>query len=137
MNRRLTEINGLTLNSELEDKDLYSKIRSLQFLFLHTYHLGSGLKITESKINKHYYYAIQNTNAGLMGFVGRDSTTNGIRYLIKDKSRIQWMVNEGFELTEENFNKVGVMAKCKGMGDFILFMAGKQGYEFTGYARSN
>lgn len=72
-----------------------------------------------------------------MGFVGRDVATNSIRYLIKDQGRIRWMVREGFELTEENMNRVGVMAKCKGMNDFILFMAGKQGYEFTGYARSN
>lgn len=136
MHRKLTEVNGLTLNSEFEDKDLYSKIRALQFLFLHTYHLGSALKITESKINKSYYYVIQNQDAGLVGFIGRDVATNSIRYLIKDQSRIKWMRAEGFELTEENFNKIGVMAKCKGMSDFILFMAGKQGYEFTGYARS-
>lgn len=136
MQKKLTEINGLTLQSEFEDKDLYQKIRALQFLFLHTYHLGGALKITESKINKTYYYALQNMSLGLVGFIGRDASKGVVRYLIKDKARIKWMINEGFELNEDNYNKVGVMAKCKGMNDFILFMAGKPGYEFVGYAHS-
>jgi hypothetical protein len=35
------------------------------------------------------------------------------------------MRDEGFALTEENYQSVGVMAKCARMEDFILFMAEK------------
>lgn len=137
MPKKPTEINGLILKSEFEDKEIYDKIRSLQFLLLHTYHLGKSLEISEMKINKGYYYSIRNKSCGLVGFVGRDVETGLIRFMIKDFGRIKWMEKEGFDLTEENFNKIGIMANCKTINDFILFIAQKSGYEFSGYAKSS
>lgn len=136
MARRLTEVNGLTLDSQFADPELYDRIRSLQFLFLHTYKLGPSLKILEVQMKKRgFYYAISNNEHNLFGFVGRDLKTKEIFYLVKDWSRLAWMKAEGFELTEENYQEVGVMAKCKRMEDFILFMANQKGYDFVGYAK--
>lgn len=134
--RKLTEINGLKLESEFLDAEIYDRIRSLQFLFLHTYKLGGALKILEVRMQKRgFYYAISNQDANLFGFVGRDSKTKEIYYLVKDWSKIRWMRAEGFELNEENYQKIGVMAKCARMEDFILFMANQKGYDFAGYAK--
>lgn len=137
MAQKLTEINRLALKSEFEDKEIYQTMRSLQFLFLHTYKMGGALRVIEAKIKGNYFYVIENQELGLMGFVGRGSKDkNKICFTIKDKSRVKWAANEGFELTDELLNKIGIFAKCKAMNDFILFMAGKTGYEFTGYIRS-
>jgi hypothetical protein len=136
MARRLTEVNGLTLDSEFADPELYDRIRSLQFLFLHTYKLGAALKILEVQMKKRgFYYAISNQESNLFGFVGRDVKTKEIFYLVKDWSRLKWLREEGFEPNEENYQKVGVMAKCKRMEDFILFMANQKGFDFVGYAK--
>jgi len=136
MGRELTEVNGLKLESEFLDKELYQKIRSLQFLFLHTYKFGDALKVMEVRMKKRgFYYAISNQDAQLFGFVGRDLETKEIFYLVKDWGRLRWLKQEGFDLTEENYQSVGVMAKCKRMEDFILFMANQKGYDFVGYAK--
>jgi hypothetical protein len=136
MARQLTEVNGLTLNSEFGDPELYDKIRSLQFLFLHTYKMGAALKVLEVKMRRRgFYYAISNQENNLFGFVGRDLKTKEIFYLVKDWGRLTWLRLEGFELTEENYQSVGVMAKCARMEDFILFMANQKGYDFVGYAK--
>lgn len=136
MGRELTEINGLKLRSEFLDRELYQKIRSLQFLFLHTYKFGDALKVIEVQMKKRgFYYAISNQDAQLFGFVGRDPQTKEIFYLVKDWGRVHWMRAEGFAETEENYQSVGVMAKCKSMNDFILFLANQKGYDFVGYAK--
>jgi hypothetical protein len=133
---QLTEINGLKLESEFQDNEIYQRIRSLQFLFLHTYKMGGALKILEVKMKKRgFYYAISNNEHNLFGFVGRDVKTKEIFYLVKDWGRLRFMRLEGFELNEENYQEVGVMAKCKRMEDFILFMANKKGFDFVGYAK--
>lgn len=136
MGRAPTEINGLTLESEFLDKEIYERIRSLQFLFLNTYQMGGALQILEVKMKRRgFYYAISNKDAQLFGFVGRDVKTKEIFYLVKDYGRLKWMMLEGFEPTEENYQKVGIMAKCKTINDFILFMAAQKGYDFMGYAK--
>lgn len=132
--RGQTEVNGLKLESEFLDQELYKKIRSLQFLFLHTYSLGSALQILEIKMrNKGFYYSISNSDAGLFGFVGRDVKTKEIFYLVKDWGRVRWARLEGFDADDDNYQTVGVMAKCKTMNDFILFVANKKGYDFSGH----
>ena len=137
MAQKLTEINGLALKSEFEDKEIYQAMRSLQFLFLHTYKMGGALRVIEAKIKGNYFYVIENQELGLMGFVGRGAKNkNKICYAIKDRGRVKWAIEEGFDPTDEILNKIGVFAKCKGMNDFILFMAGKTGYEFSGYIRN-
>jgi len=136
MGRAPTEVNGLKLESEFLDPEIYQRIRSLQFLFLHTYQLGNALQILEVKMKRRgFYYAISNQEAQLFGFVGRDVKTKEIFYLVKDWSRLHWMHLEGFEPTEENYQNVGVMAKCQSINDFILFMSAQKGFEFSGYAK--
>lgn len=133
---QLTEINGLKLESEFADNEIYQRIRSLQFLFLHTYKMGSALQILEVKMKRRgFYYAISNKEAQLFGFVGRDQKTKEIYYLVKDWGRLRFMMLEGFEPTEENYQAVGIMAKCKTINDFILFMAAQKGFDFSGYAK--
>jgi hypothetical protein len=135
--KKPTEIHGLILKSEFEDKELYDQIRTLQLSLINTYNLLKFLEILEIKIKKSYYYTIKNKKCGLIGFVGRDLHTNSIFFLVKDFGRIKWMILEGFDLTEEDFNNVGVMAKCKTIHDFILFMAQQSGYEFSNHVKSS
>ena len=77
------------------------------------------------------------TGRGVSYFFLKLVVSGLIRFMIKDFGRIKWMEKEGFDLTEENFNKIGIMANCKTINDFILFIAQKSGYEFSGYAKSS
>jgi hypothetical protein len=126
----LTEVNGLKLESEFADNEIYQRVRSIQFLLLHTYKLGNDLKITETKLRHGYFYTITNQSEQLNGFVGRDVRTGQIEYMVKDWSQIKRMLLEGFELTEENYALNRVIVKCKTINDFILFVAKQKGYKF-------
>jgi hypothetical protein len=133
---KLTNVAGLELKSEFSDKVLYNTIRSLQFLFLHTYKLGSNLLIEETNRGRVFLYGIENKELGLRGYIGRDEKRGIVRYLVMDGARIRWMVREGFDLTPENYDKVGVMLVLPSMNDFILFMAGRGGWETEGYVNT-
>jgi hypothetical protein len=132
---RLTDINGVELQSEHEDPVLYNVIRSLQFLFLHTYSLWDKLKIEEEFHQKSFFYCIENQKLNLRGYIGRNFKDNKIGYLVVDFSRIEWMKKEGFDLTIEIKNNIGYLLKLPTMNDFILYMAGRIGWDHNGYSR--
>jgi hypothetical protein len=133
---KFTNVAGLELKSEFCDKVLYNTIRSLQFLFLHTYKFGSNLVIEETGRAGQFMYCIENHGLKLRGYVGRDEKTKSVRFLVMDNARILWMVREGFEVCPENYDRVGVMMNLPTMNDFILFLAGRCGWDSAGYVRA-
>jgi hypothetical protein len=133
---KFTNVGGLELKSEFSDIPLYNAIRSLQFLFLHTYKFGSDLIIEETGRAGRFMYCIENKGLKLRGYVGRDDKTKTVRYLVMDGGRIAWMAKEGFDLSAENYDRVGVMMNLRSMNDFILFLAGRGGWDSAGYVRT-
>lgn len=133
---KFTTVHGLELKSEFSDKALYNTIRNLQFLFLYTYKLGSNLIIEETNRGSNFMYCIENHDLKLRGYVGRDQKTNSIRFLVMDGGRLLWMAREGFELSPENYDRIGIMMNLRSMNDFILFLAGRCGWDSEGYVRT-
>jgi hypothetical protein len=132
----LTNVCGITLKSEHADPVLYNAIRSLQFLFLHTYKLWDHLTIEENYYGKTFLYLIENKKLGLRGYVGRDIEKRQIKFLAIDKGRERWMVREGFDPGDPDVaGKIGIMMVLPTMNDFILFLAGRAGWEYKEYLR--
>jgi hypothetical protein len=138
MGNPLTNINGLEFNSEFRDPVLYNVVRTLQFLFLHTYKLGlvDDLTIEETNKDKFFLYSFENKILHLRGYIGRCEKKQKIRYLAMDTARLRWVETEGFEPTSENYDKIGVMLSFPSLNDFLLFMAGRGGWDSLGYVRS-
>jgi hypothetical protein len=122
------------LKSEHKDPVLYNTIRSLQFLFLHTYQLWDNLSIEENFYGETFLYLIENKKLGLRGYIGRDISKKQVKFLVVDCARIRWALSEGFDVANEDIlSSVGIMMNLPTMNDFILFMAGRPGWDFTHY----
>lgn len=99
--------------------------------------------LEETRYDTTFLYHFENKRLGLSGYIGRDKNTQLIHYVIQDKARFKWAIDEGFVTPNKHglldvkdrefvYNQIGVFRACKNVNDFILFMSGKKGFEFKG-----
>lgn len=103
----------------------------------------TNVLLEETRYDTTFLYHFENVKLGLSGYIGRDKNTQLIHYVIQDKSRFKWAIDEGFVIPNDLgvldvkdkefvYNEIGVFRACKNVNDFILFMSGKKGFEFKG-----
>ena len=112
------------------DKKLFNIICILDAALVELKHV-KNFTIEELRMNKHFFYTIDNNEKNITGYVGRDKVSGETIFIIMDKARISWGMKEGFS-REECFEKVGVLRRVNGINDFLKFIAGEKDYIFDG-----
>jgi hypothetical protein len=136
-NAKLTEIYGVKLKSEFADPKIYEAVRTVQHLLAQVHNARKDIKILEMNFKKHFVYEISHVGNNLVGYIARNIKSDRIIYLVLDKSRMKWMELEGFELTPENCQKVGTLARIKTATGFANFLGKNPDYAIMGYCTSN
>jgi hypothetical protein len=133
----LTEVFGVQLKSERSDTQVYNIIRSIQFVLAQSYNLKNEIEIEESLCETgRYYYTISNTSSGLKTYIGRTTRDKTrLSFMFLDHSRIRWMKNEGFAMTDENCSKVGTIGMFQDLFSLVRFLAGKRDFKILEYCK--